>query len=177
MMGKNALGKVHVITGPGKGKTTAAFGFALRAAGHGYRVCIVQFMKSGMTTGEAVAVGKIQEIALFQFGTGRFADLKKPSEEDRRSAKKALEKAEQMLAGSRCDVLILDEVNVAAHVGLVDPDEILAMLKSRNPGVEVVLTGRDAPAEFTEFADYVSYVDSRKHPYLKGQKAREGVEW
>lgn len=176
-MGKDSLGKVHVITGPGKGKTTAAFGLALRAAGHGYRVCVVQFMKSGMTTGEAVAVSQIPQIKIYQYGTGRFADLKSPSDSDRRCAREALDKASQLLKEASCDVLILDEVNMAAHLGLVSPAEVIAVLGTRKPDTEIVLTGRDAPEEFETLADYVSYVDSRKHPFGEGKKARKGIEW
>jgi cob(I)alamin adenosyltransferase len=171
------LGKVHVVTGPGKGKTTAAFGLALRAAGHGLRVCIVQFMKSGLITGEVLGVKRIHEIQVFQYGTGRFADPKMLTDDDRRCATEALAKAKELLENGACEVLIMDEVNLATSFGLLDPGEILTMLRSRKPGIEVVLTGRNAPAEFMDYADYVSYVDDRKHPYRKGEKARKGVEW
>lgn len=176
-MADKALGKVHVVTGPGKGKTTAAFGLALRAAGHGLRVCVIQFMKSGMTTGEALAVKRIPKIRVFQYGTGRFVDPKHPTEDDIRCAKDALEKVRQVLEEDECEVLILDEVNLAASYHIVDADEVLGILRSRKRGIEVVLTGRGAPQEFVNFADYVSFIDDRKHPYGKGAKARKGIEW
>ena len=175
-MGKN-LGRVHVITGPGKGKTTASFGVALRAAGHGFKVCIIQFMKSGMTTGELLAAKRIHEIQIQQFGTGKFVDPKKITDDDRTCANDALEHAAALLEKGGFDVLILDEVNLAADLGLVDPKDILAMLKSRKAGIEVVLSGRNAPREFTDYADYVSYIDNRKHPFKDGLKARQGIEW
>jgi len=171
------LGKVHVITGPGKGKTTAAFGLALRAAGHGIKVCIVQFMKTGETTGEAIAVRNVPGIELEQFGTGRFVNPKKISLEDIGCARDALAHVEKVLAGRACGLLILDEVNVAASFGLVEAADVLRMLRSRSEGVEVVLTGRNAPLEFIEYADYVSVIDSWKHPFEKDGGPRKGVEW
>jgi cob(I)alamin adenosyltransferase len=172
-----SLGRVHVITGPGKGKTTAAFGLALRAAGHGLRVQVIQFMKTGMTTGELLAVKRIREIQVHQFGTGRFLDPKKVADEDRRFAGDAMVLVRSFLEKGGCDVLILDEINVAANYGLVERGEVLSILKSRKPGIEVILTGRNAPQEFVDYADYVSYIDSRKHPFKEGLKAREGIEW
>jgi len=176
-MGERTLGKVHVVTGPGKGKTTAAFGLALRAAGHGLRVCIVQFMKSGMTTGEVLAVERVPNIQVYQYGTGRFVDPKKLTQGDRRCAKDAMARVRELLEKGSCDVLIMDEVNLASSFGLLDSEDVVAMLKSRKPGIEVVLTGRSAPKEFVDYADYVSYIDDRKHPFKEGEQAREGVEW
>lgn len=171
------LGKVHVITGPGRGKTTAAFGLAMRAAGHGIRVCIVQFMKTGETTGEAIAVRNVPEIELVQFGTGMFVDPKKASGDDVDCARKALEHVRKILSDGRCGLLILDEINVAASFGLLEAKEVIALLESREKGVEVVLTGRNAPLEFIDYADYVSVIDSWKHPFDQGGKPREGIEW
>lgn len=173
----NDLGRVHLLTGPGKGKTTGAFGLALRAAGHGLRVCIIQFMKTGMTTGESVAVRRIREIQVHQFGTGRFVDSKKITDGDRRFASDAFALMKSHLSEPECDLLILDEINLAVSFKLIDPEEVLDALRSRRPGIEVVLTGRNAPQEFIDYADYVSYVDDRKHPFREGLKAREGIEW
>ena len=91
------LGRVHVITGPGKGKTTAAFGLALRAAGHGLRVCIVQFMKSGEETGEVVAAKRIRGISVYQYGTGKFVEKDRITEDDREYAAEALAMAGNIL--------------------------------------------------------------------------------
>ncbi len=168
---------VHVITGPGKGKTTAAFGLAMRAAGHGIRVCVVQFMKSGETTGEVLAAQRMEGVEVHQFGTGRFVRNDGISEEDRACARKALEHAEAMLVSGMCGMLVLDEVNVAASLGLVSAREVVSMLLKRPEDVEVVLTGRDAPQEFVECADYVSRIETVKHPFEKGTRARKGVEW
>lgn len=176
-MEKKTLGKVHVVTGPGKGKTTAAFGLALRAAGHGLRVCIVQFMKSGMTTGEALAVGRVPNIQVYQYGTGRFVDPKKLTRGDMQCAKDAMTRVRELLEKGTCDVLIMDEVNLASSFGLLNSEDVVAMLRRRKPGIEIVLTGRDAPKEFVDYADYVSYVDDRKHPFKEGEQARRGIEW
>lgn len=166
-----------MITGPGKGKTTSAFGVAMRAAGHGLKVCIVQFLKTGGSTGEVVSSRRILEINVKQFGTGKFVDPNNLSEDDKKRAKDALEYAKSVIAKGGCGVLILDEVNVAASFGLVDPKEVINMLRSRGEGMEVVLTGRNAPREFIEHADYVSVIENVKHPFDKGAKPRKGVEW
>ncbi|MBN1678096.1 MAG: cob(I)yrinic acid a,c-diamide adenosyltransferase [Candidatus Thermoplasmatota archaeon] len=174
----NQLGRVHVITGPGKGKTTAAFGQAMRAAGHGIRVCIVQFMKTGETTGEAVAAKHIPEIELVQFGTGRFVDPRKVSADDIRCAKEALAHVRAVLSKHGCGLLIMDEVNVAVSFGLLEAKEVIELLDTRGEGVEVVLTGRNAPLEFIDYADYVSVIDSWKHPFDgRDGKSRKGIEW
>ncbi len=173
----SALGKVHVITGPGKGKTTAAFGLGLRAAGHGLHVCIVQFMKTGETTGEVVAARQLKNLEVQQFGTGKFVREGSVSKEDSRMARKAVDFVKKRLEEGGCDVLILDEVNVAAYFGLVDPDEIITALSTRKPGTEVVLTGRNAPMEFIKIADYVTTMENTKHPMDAGVEPREGIEW
>jgi len=177
MSGKEGLGKVHVITGAGKGKTTAAFGLAMRAAGHGLKVCVVQFLKTGETTGEVLYARKAGGMEIAQFGTGWFVDPKHIAAEDRSCARDALRLASDILTKGDCDMLVLDEVNVAASFCLVSSEEILSLLRSRREGIEVVLTGRNAPVEFIEYADYVSIIESRKNPFDDGHAARKGVEW
>lgn len=177
MTRETAFGKVHVITGPGKGKTTAAFGMALRAAGHGFTVCVVQFLKHAETTGEVIAARNIAEISVKQFGTGKFVDFKHVTDEDRSCADRALAFAASLLENGSFDMVILDEVNTAAHFGLVSPGDVVRVVNSRAKGVEVVLTGRNAPDELFEVADYVSAVKVEKHPYDTGLKARKGIEW
>ncbi len=177
MTSGEGFGKVHVITGPGKGKTTAAFGLAMRAAGHGYRVCVVQFMKTGETTGEFLAARNIENIDVVQFGSGRFVVQGRPTEADVKAARAALDAVRARFAGGSCQMIILDEVNVAVWMGLIKVDEVLGVLKSRPTGTEIVLTGRNAPEEFVEYADYVSVIENVKHPYSNGTGARKGVEW
>lgn len=166
-----------MITGPGKGKTTSAFGLAMRAAGHGLRVCIVQFMKTGEITGEVLAAEQLKKVRVAQFGTGRFVGGSELSEEDKRSAAKAMTHARKLATGGRCDLLVLDEINVAAFFGLVSAQEVIDLLESRTEGLEVILTGRNAPDEFIQYADYVSHIDTVKHPFEEGVSARKGIEW
>lgn len=177
MSGSEGLGKVHVITGAGKGKTTAAFGLAMRAAGHGLRVCVIQFLKTGETTGEVLYARKAGGMEIVQFGTGWFVDPKHVTVEDQSCARDALSFAGERLKKEECDLLVLDEVNVAVSFGLLSSEEVLSMLRSRSEGIEVVLTGRNAPIEFVEYADYVSIIESRKNPFDEGHAARKGIEW
>jgi len=177
MSGSEGLGKVHLITGAGKGKTTAAFGLAMRAAGHGLKVCVVQFLKTGETTGEVLYARKAGGIEIAQFGTGRFVDQKHIAPEDRSCAKDALRFARDVLTKGDCNMLVLDEVSVAVSFGLISSEEVLSLLRSRKEGTEVVLTGRNAPIEFIEYADYVSIIESRKNPFDDGHAARKGIEW
>ena len=171
------LGKTHVITGPGEGKTTAAFGLAMRASGHGLKVCIIQFMKTGETTGEVIAAKRLKNVEVFQFGTGKFVDPKALTPDDNVHAREGVDFVKRRLAKGNLDLLILDEVNIASSFGLVDSAEMLKILGSRGSGIEVVLTGRNAPMDFIESADYVSIIESRKHPMDKGLKPRKGIEW
>ncbi|MDD1756323.1 MAG: cob(I)yrinic acid a,c-diamide adenosyltransferase [Methanomassiliicoccales archaeon] len=170
------LGLMHVYTGEGKGKTTAAFGLALRAWGRGLRVCVIQFMKSGEDYGEVVAARKLKGLDLFQFGTGKWVEKGKHTPEDERLAKLALAKAKETLTSGRYDMVILDEVNVATYFGLLSPSEVLEVVRSRNK-VEVILTGRKAPEEFIREADLVTEMRALKHPYDSGVGARPGVEY
>jgi len=174
---RDELGKVHIITGPGKGKTTAAFGLALRALGHGLRVHVIQFMKTGETTGEVIAARKLEGLRVEQFGTGRFVDPKAVSDEDRRAATEGLARAKAVVDKGECEMLILDEVNLAVSFGLISAPEVLRVLRDRSKGIEIVLTGRNAPIEFIEYADYVSIIESKKHPFDQGLEARKGIEW
>lgn len=177
MSPEKGFGRVHIITGDGRGKTTAAFGLAMRASGHGNKVCIVQFMKTGETTGEVLAAKRLGNVDVAQFGTGWFVDRKSVTSEDRRCAEDALAFVRKALSGGGYGLLIMDEVNLAVSFGLIGAANVLDILRSRPEGTEVVLTGRDAPDEFIDYADYVSVIENKKHPFDKGLEARKGVEW
>jgi cob(I)alamin adenosyltransferase len=170
------LGLMLVYTGEGKGKTTAAFGLALRAWGRGLRVCVIQFMKSGEDYGEVVAVRKLKGLDLYQFGSGKWVDKGKHAPEDERLARRALAKAKEALTSGNYDMVILDEVNVATDFGLLSPSQVLEVVRSRGK-VEVVLTGRYAPEEFIQEADLVTEMRALKHPYDSGVDARPGIEY
>ncbi len=171
------LGLVQVYTGAGKGKTTAALGLALRAWGRGLKVCIVQFMKHGEDYGEIRAIRALKGIDLFQFGTGALVFEGGVTAEDKRLGSEGLSKARDAMSSGVYDLVVLDEVNVAAYYGVVATSDVMEAVRARGKEVEVVLTGRNAPREFVEEADLVTEMVMRKHPYEKGLEAREGIEY
>lgn len=170
-------GLVQVYTGDGKGKTTAALGLAMRAAGHGLRVYIIQFMKGWPNYGELKTVGGHPQITLRQFGRSEFVDPKKPEPADVEMAQEALREARQVLTSGSYDLVILDEVNVALKYGLIELKEVLALIEEKPQDIELILTGRYAPPEVIERADLVTEMREVKHPYRIGIKGREGIEW
>lgn len=175
-MGNSEKALVILYTGPGKGKTTAALGLAVRVAGHGERVLLVQFLK-GQESGEVTAVRRLPEIEVIRVGLPHFVNPANPSEEDRRLAHEGLVRAAEALRSGTYRLVILDEVNVAAGYGLIGAVEVLAAIAGRAPGVDVVLTGRDAPAEFFTAADLITVMQEVKHPYQSGTPARAGIEY
>lgn len=176
-MPKLENGLVQVYTGNGKGKTTAAFGLALRASGRGLNVFVVQFIKGGFDYGELYVVDKLPNVALKAFGRGKFVTAKPPGKEDMRLAEQALKLAEKTVGSGDYDIVILDEVNVALDLKLVDLERVVALVKGRPKNVELVLTGRNAPARIIELADLVTEMREVKHPYSRGHDARKGIEY
>ncbi len=169
------IGCVQVYTGNGKGKTTAALGLCLRAVGAGFRVYIAQFMKAGDYS-ELKALKRLgDQVSLAQFGTGRFV-RGKPSEEDRQAARRGYEAAREALASGHYQMVILDESMVALHLGLLTEEEIEGLMAVCGEGVELVLTGRSAPAEILAKADLVTEMREVKHYYHNGIPARVGIE-
>lgn len=187
-MGALSQGLVQVYTGPGKGKTTAALGLAMRAAGHGLRVCIVQFLKGGWESGERKAVARLApEVEIRAFGAAQWGDRSRaaedtpwwelpPSGEDRRQAQEAMLFARRAVTGGEYDVVVLDEVFGALKFELISLDEVMGLICAKPPKVELVLTGREAPARVIEAADLVTEMNAVKHPYDRGVKARKGIE-
>lgn len=167
-------GYIHVYTGNGKGKTTAAFGLALRAVYSGKKVYIGQFVKS-MKYNETKVEKDLEGIKIEQFGRGCFL-IEKPKEEDVKVAKEALSKCETILKEGDYDLVILDEAAIALYFELFTVEELIRVVKERNPKVEVVITGRYAPEELIEIADLVTEMKEIKHYYVKGVEAREGIE-
>jgi cob(I)alamin adenosyltransferase len=170
-------GLVEVYTGEGKGKTTAAFGLALRAVGRGLRVYVIQFIKGGFDYGELYVVDRLPNLTLKAFGRGKFVMAKPPEKEDVGFAREAFELAKKVVMSGECDLVILDEVNVALSLNLINVDEVLELVKGKPLHVEVVLTGRGAPDELVEVADLVTEMREVKHPYRKGVGARKGIEY
>ena len=170
-------GLVMVITGNGKGKTTAAFGQALRALGQGWRVCIIQFMK-GRKYGEILSAEKyLPELKIYQSGLDSFVKLGAPSDVDVELAQRGMDLAKKALSSGEYDLVILDEINVAVYFKLVSVDDVLKAVRKRAAGVTVMLTGRYAPEEIIEIADTVSEVREIKHHYAKGVKEKAGIEF
>jgi cob(I)alamin adenosyltransferase len=170
-------GYVQVYTGDGKGKTTAALGLALRAAGRGFRTYIAQFLKA-RPTGEIEAAKKMAPlIRIEQFGREGFLTVKDgPDDEDIARAKDGLTKAGRAMLSGEYRIVVLDEVNTAVHFGLLPEADVLDVIDRRPPDVELVLTGRYAPRSFIDRADLVTEMTEIKHYFAKGVKAREGIE-
>ena len=164
---------IQVYTGDGKGKTTAAFGLALRARGQGLKVEIFQFLKKGRS-GEVEAARKLG-IGVHQYGSGSWLIDRAPTEEEKRLAVRGLEEAAAAVQNG-CQVVILDEISHAVNLGLLPLSTLLGFIENLPAGVELVLTGRAMPEELTARADLVTEMKEVKHPYQKGVKARRGME-
>ena len=170
-------GYIHLYTGDGEGKTITAFGLALRAVGHGYKVIIIQFMKGRKDVGEYKIRERLQpEYEIYQFGREEFVDLRNPDPVDRELAQKALEFAREALK-RKPRVLVLDEINLAVAAGLVKLEDVLRLLDEVPEETVVVLTGRNAPKELMEKADLVTVMKDVKHPMRRGVPARRGIEY
>ena len=170
-------GLVQVYTGNGKGKTSAAFGLVLRAVGRGLKICIVQFIKGGFDYGELYVIQRFPEVRLLAFGRGKFVSQKKPDNEDVHLAEEGLKAAEDALATGEYDVVVLDEVNVALNLNLIETQKVLQLIRKKPIQTELVLTGRNAPKEIVAAADLVTEMVEVKHPYNVGFKARKGIEY
>ncbi|MGE5197416.1 MAG: cob(I)yrinic acid a,c-diamide adenosyltransferase [Deltaproteobacteria bacterium] len=166
---------IQVYTGNGKGKTTAALGLGLRAAGAGLKVFIGQFLKK-RNYAELNALRKIRNIELRQFGRRCFIK-RSPACSDIRLARRGFEKIKKIVVSKDCDVVILDEINVALDLKLIPINEFIIFLKEAPQDVELILTGRNAHPAILKIADLVSEIKEKKHYYKKGVKARRGIEF
>jgi len=170
-------GLVFVYTGNGKGKTTAAFGLALRAIGHGRKVLILQFMK-GREYGETAAVKKyLPNLKVEQFGQDTFVTKDNPSPLDIELANKGLAIARKAILSDDYDLIILDEINVAIDFELIPMEEVLNLIKIKPERLTLGLTGRYASQEIIDHADLVTEMKEIKHPYTKGVTSKEGFEF
>jgi cob(I)alamin adenosyltransferase len=169
-------GLVIVNTGPGKGKSTAAFGTALRALGNGFKVVVVQFIKGHWKTGEREAFGTFASAEFRSMGEGFTWDTKDPVR-DKQVAMKAWEFGREKILSGDTDLIVLDEINYAIDYGYVPLDEVIKALSERPAHVHVILTGRNAKPDLIDAADLVTEMREVKHPYKKGVKAQRGIEW
>jgi cob(I)alamin adenosyltransferase len=176
-MAANFKGYIQVYTGNGKGKTTAALGLALRAAGHGHRVYIGQFLK-GQKYGELSAARKLAPlVTIKQFGRKGFVHVtENPDDEDIKRARQGLDTCLRAMLSRKYRIIVLDEICVALHFDLVSEKDVLDFLDRRPEDVEVVITGRYAPASVIRRADLVTEMKERKHYFTKGVRARLGIE-
>ena len=168
---------VQVYTGNGKGKTTAALGLAVRAAGHKFDVYMVQFMKGQINYGELETAKIIPHFEIKQFGRPDFVSKESPDPEDVKLARKGFEHAKKIIFSLQYDIVILDEINVAMDFHLIEKEAVITLLKERPKTVELVLTGRNCPREIVKIADYVTEMLQIKHPYTEGTLARKGIGW
>lgn len=166
---------IQVYTGCGKGKTTEAFGLALRGAGAGLKVYIGQFIK-GDCYSELNALKKIKSITTKQFGRGCFIK-KVPSKKDIELAQAGLEKIKEIISQRKYDIIILDEINNAVELKLFKVNAVTEVIKKMPPKVELILTGRYAHPDILKLADLVSEIKEVKHYFSKGMKARRGIEY
>jgi cob(I)alamin adenosyltransferase len=174
---KTAKGLVIVITGNGKGKTTAAFGQALRAIGQGYKVFVLQFMK-GRKYGEFIAAEKyLPRLTIRMSGLDSFVMRDNPAAVDIELAQKGLDAAQKAINSGKYDMVILDEINVALDFKLIDLQNVIRLIKNKPAELDLILTGRYAPKKIIELADTVSVVKEVKHHYKAGIKDRAGIEY
>lgn len=171
-------GLVQIYTGEGKGKTTAAFGLAIRAVGHGLRVYIIQFMKGRGGYSELEGLKRLlPECQLEHFGAQGWVHKGENLEEHSKEVGKAFRRAEEILASGEWNIVILDEILNALWFELISESEVLELLNKKPPNVELVLTGRNASETLIERADLVTEMVQRKHPFEQGIMARLGIEY
>ncbi len=169
-------GRILVHTGDGKGKTTAALGTAFRAAGHGQKVGIVQFMKGKWTYGEILAVGRFSNITLSRMGSG-FTWEKEGLDEDRELAARAWATCKELAASGEYDLLVMDELNYAVDYGFLDVEEVVRFLQEKPAALSVIITGRRAKQEIIDAADTVTEMRAVKHAFRSGTRAQKGIEY
>jgi len=177
---KKKAGLVLVMTGEGKGKSTAALGIALRAAGYEMKVCIIEFMKGNMYSGEIDGIKKLSSnIELHITGKGFFKTTDNPEtyREHRGKAQDAIMLAKEKVLSGKYDILILDEINMAVSLKLVDIDQVLELIESKPPLMHLVLTGRDALPDVIKRAHTVTEMKDVKHAYQQGIEPQKGIDY
>ena len=174
-------GLILVNTGDGKGKTTAALGVALRSAGCGRRVLILQFIKSGANYGELAGIALLPTVEIRSMGKGfifhKQDELEEKMKEHQQAAKEAWTMVETEVKSGQWDLIILDEINYAIHYGLVDVETVVNLLKTKPENLDMILTGRNARPEIIELAHTVTEMKVIKHAYQQGIKAKRGIEF
>ncbi|MDR2400243.1 MAG: cob(I)yrinic acid a,c-diamide adenosyltransferase [Deferribacteraceae bacterium] len=168
-------GYIQIYTGNGKGKTTAAVGVAVRAIGNGMKVFFGQFLKHRHSSEHTIFADYPNSIKLVQFGTDQFV-IGEPSALDFECAESGLDLSRKAIQSGYYDLVVLDELNAAINLGLIELNAVIGILKSKPEHVEIIITGRNAPPELVELAHLVSEVNEVKHYYKIGVGARAGIE-
>ncbi len=173
-------GLTIVYTGKGKGKTTAALGIALRATGYNKKICMIQFIKGSWHYGEMDSSKRLEpEFELITVGKGfvGIIDDKSSKEEHKEIAKEAVKISNEKIHSGNYDIIILDEINYAVNLELISVDDVLNLIKSKPPEMDLVLTGNYAKDEVIEVADLVTEMREIKHPFQRGIKAKKGIDF
>lgn len=169
-------GFIHIYTGNGKGKTTAAIGLGIRATGEGLKVYMIQYMK-GRRYSESDALKNMKNFTVVQFGRDEFVSKENPEQIDIDLARKGFEHAKEIIKNGEHDLIILDEINVAVDFKLIPLKDVLKLMDEKPEKVELVLTGRYVHPDMVKQADLVSEILEIKHPYQNGIQSRKGIDW
>ncbi len=173
-------GLVIVYTGKGKGKTTAALGMALRAIGHDHKICMIQFIKGSWHYGEMSSSKRLEpEFELTAVGKGfvGILDDKTPKEIHEKIAQEAIQISREKILSEKYDIIILDEINYAVNLGLVEMQQVLDLIKNKPQKVSLVLTGNHVKREIIDAADLVTEMKEIKHPFQRGIRAKKGIDY
>ena len=173
-------GLIIVYTGKGKGKTTAALGIALRATGYKMKICMIQFIKGSWHYGEMDSSKRLEpEFEMIAVGKGfvGIIDDKSSKEDHKKVDKEAIKISNEKIHSGKYDIIILDEINYAVNLELISVDDVLNLIKSKPPEMDLVLTGNFAKDEVIEVADLVTEMREIKHPYQRGIKAKKGIDF
>ena len=174
---KRASGLVQVFTGNGKGKTTAALGTVMRAAGHGFKVFVVFFFKGDYTLGEYATLPLLPGVTVASYGLRHLIDRNNLQPQDIEEAELALRAAGEAVVSGEYDLVLMDEVNVAIEFELIKLESVIDIVKKKPEHVELILTGRYAHDKLIEIADLVTEMVNLKHPFDKGIEARKGIDY
>jgi len=173
-------GLTIVYTGKGKGKTTAALGIALRACGYQKKICMIQFIKGSWHYGEMISSKRLEpDFEMIAVGKGfvGIIDDKNPREDHEKIAGEAIKISKLKIQSGKYDIIILDEVNYAINLGLVKLEDVLDLIKSKPPNLDLILTGNYAKKEIIELADLVTEMKEVKHPFKIGKMAKKGIDF
>ena len=173
-------GLTIVYTGKGKGKTTAALGLALRASGYEKKICMIQFIKGSWHYGETDSSKRLEpNFEMITIGKGfvGIIDDKSPKEDHEKIAREAIKISNEKIQSQKYDIIILDEINYAVNLGLIDVEDVINLIKNKPSSVDLVLTGNYARDKVIEMADLVTEMREIKHPFQKGIKAKKGIDF